>query len=245
MQSDNALAQIRKIEATFRQIQDNFSESVSNEQLYNLLELQDIEFRSVAYEAASMCLALFDLKRQLPLERWRAFFDGYAKPHAVQYHIGLGWAVAQLQLPLQQFIDGSNSAYRYRIADGYGYYEGMFRRRKTIDNKELSDWEDVLTLENYYQGLGRSIWYVFNANCSKVAEVIAAFPLHLQPHLWRGIGIAVSYTGGCEHAGLLQLLSGAGSSAEELRKGAQLAIESRRMSGTITSATETPLRVWS
>jgi hypothetical protein len=191
-----------------------------------------------------MCLALSDLKKQLPLERWRAFLGGYAKPHAVQYHIGLGWAVAQLQLPLQQFIDESDSQYRYRIADGYGYYEGMFRRRKTIDNKELSDWEDVLTLENYYQGLGRSIWYVFNANCGKVAEVIAGFSLPLQPHLWRGIGIAVSYTGGCEPAGLLQLLSGAGSLSEELRKGAQLAIESRKLSGSITSATETPLKVW-
>ncbi len=231
MYNRNSVENIEEIERNFREVQEHFSEFDSDSQLADRLNSYDITFRSIAYEAVSMCLALVDIKTESGLLRWKKFLESYGKLHVTQYYIGLGWALAQENInPLPFALKWSE-----RVLDGYGYYEGMFRRRKAIQQQLLPEWSnDKQQLLVYDIGLGRSVWYAHKGDLTSVIKIVQSFSKERRPALWRGLGIAIAYVGGSSEYELAELANASGTLCSELAKGSEMAIVSRTTANSLT-----------
>lgn len=238
-------SQMETIERIFREVQETFVSSMDIINLQKDFEKHPELFRSIAFESASMQLALYDLKRDGRLSHWFQFLNQYHNHHATQIYIGLGWALAQEQLNPSDFLNLSDVPLAYKTADGYGYYEGMFRRRKSILSQQPLNDSHEPELEHFDIGLGRSMWYAAHGNIVEAQTVLSKFPTSRQKNLWRGLGVAIAYVGGCLPDYLLHIYDGAGSYKAELVKGAQAAMDSRSISGLHSPDTLLALELWS
>lgn len=226
------------IQTIFRDVQDNFPDSYTLKTLAEKLDSYEIEFRSIAYEAASFCIGLTDLETASDLRTWKSFLNEIGKPHSTQIHVGLGWAFAQKQIDPTSFFSQLEPMMRYRVLDGYGYYEGIFRRRKSILNQQKLETEDEVASGAYDQGLGRSLWYSNLAKIDEVKITIEKFPAERRKDLWRGLGIAIAYVGGCTEEMVKEIFEKAGDYKTDLTDGANRALRSRKESGCISADTE-------
>jgi hypothetical protein len=159
-------------------------------------------------------------------------------------HIGLGWALSQRQVSIFHFIRDISPIMQSRVLDGVGYYEGMFRNRTTIRDKVIPDWLGPNHLHAYDQGIGRALWYIAKGNTDQLLKLIDGFSDNRKPDLWRGIGIAASYVGGCDEAMLISLYDLAASYQVQLASGAVFLAHSRQDAHTMNPETEFACRAW-
>ena len=146
----------RKLGAVQDAFQKGFNFAADEFSLNSLadnLNSLDAEFLSIAYEGASMSIALNCLESGGQLKQWFDFLESAAMAHSIQYHIGLGWALAQLQLNTTPYMLQLGAIDRYRVPDGYGYYEAMFRTKRCINNQQKPEGFNEAGLSAYYQGL--------------------------------------------------------------------------------------------
>lgn len=234
---------IQHIQTIFRHVQDSFSDSYTLQTLAENLGNYEIEFRSIAYEAASMCIALQDFKTANELNRWHDFLNENSA-HATQIHVGLGWALAQNEISPIEFLRQLEPVFGYRVLDGYGYYEGFFRRRKSILNQQQPQWNDSTATGAYNQGLGRSLWYIHNGEIDAAKHALEKFPVERHKDLWRGLGIAIAYVGGCNEKMLREVFIQSGLYKSQLATGAVMALVSRHYANYISDDTSLVCKVW-
>lgn len=208
------------------------------EKIVAYCENANSEFRSIAYEAASMQIGLREFEANNQLQNWKHFSDELAKPHAAQIYAGLGWAVAQEVLESEQITGNLPPLLRFRVADGCGYYDGTFRNRQTVRMKAVPTYISEKELPAYYQGLGRSLWYISKGDAAKTNELLLGFSASRHAAMWRGVGIAVAYVGGCDEATLNELKIISGNFLLQLKCGVALAARSRMQAGSITEDVE-------
>lgn len=201
------------------------------------------EFVSIAYEAAAMALALQDLEKGTTLDTWRLFLDNYASDHAVQVYVGLGWACGQERLNPMHWIQELTPLYAWRIWDGYGYYDGFFRKRKVLQGV-VPETISEKGLSVYWQGVGRSFWYTCKGDLAQLQKVVTKIPSNHQVDFWRGIGIACTYVGGQSLENCRKVWEMAGAYQAQLRAGAILAIKSRFDANTVVKDTEMIAQEW-
>lgn len=228
------------IRTIFRQVQDTFSGSAD----ISLLNSFEEDFRGIAYEAASMGLALADLKAGEELRNWNHFSQTQGRGYGIQIHIGLGWALAQEQTDPAPFLPALQPMLRYRVLDGYGYYEGTFRRRKSVLSQQGLNLEDATATSAFDQGLGRSLWYTCLGKPEEVKNAIDKFPAARQRDLWRGAGIAVAYVGGASVPLLQSVLNAAHTYRAALIAGAVMALVSRQQANYIMPDTALCCKTW-
>jgi enediyne biosynthesis protein E3 len=243
MEESAVLRNMQMIEDTFREVQELFP-TLSEEELVARLESYPLQFRSIAYEAASMQYVLDDLKAGNNLLSWSRFFNQYGIRHSTQCDIGAGWAFAQQQINPSGFFRFVQGDLNLSVLDGYGYYEGMFRRRKSVLSQQQPDFLDELTTPSYYRGLGRSLWYSSKGEIEQVAKVVSGFPDVHQPDLWTGLGTAVAYVGGCEVSMLEEVAVLSGVYKANLWQGACNALKSREVASSVTDDVLLTVRVW-
>jgi enediyne biosynthesis protein E3 len=207
-------------------------------------ENTEIAYRSIAYEAASMALAVKDFSKGNGLNRWRSFLEGPAALHAAQVHAGLGWAMAQQRIPVSPIIETLEPLMRYRMLDGWGYYIGIFRQRQTNGSQGFPPDSDSRFIQGFDQGVGRSLWYNCKGVWAAILETVAGFSVSRHPDLWRGIGIACSYVGGCDEFILRELFSLSYPYQIQLSVGAALVARSRSSANTNTQDIELACQVW-
>ena len=241
---NNVGDQIQKIKNIFQHAQHTATTEEDVNKLIDHLENADPEFRSIAYEGASMGLALKDLSQGGTLHRWRSLMEGPGAAHTTQVHVGLGWALAKQGLPVSSFLEELNPLLRFRVLDGYGYFDALFKTRQTIQNQRRPEDLQENFFAAYDQGVGRSIWYSSEGECSKISEIIAKFESSRQPDLWRGIGIACSYVGGFEKTTLDELAVAASKYRVQLAVGAALAARSRIHANSLTQDAELACSAW-
>ena len=219
-------SKMENIKTIFQAAQENASKVEDLNELVFQLESTEREFLSVAYEGAAMGLALKDLSKGGSIQNWLAFV-GAAKKHSPQVYIGMGWAVAQEKYDTSSFIDKLPANMQFRIWDGCGYFDGIFRQRQTIKSQNRLEYIAEKNYKAYDEGLGRSIWYICKGDETKVQEMIQQFSPERHSDLWRGIGIACSYVGGFEENALKVLVASAGEHNTQLGIGAAMVAESR------------------
>jgi enediyne biosynthesis protein E3 len=241
---NEVLLRIERIKSVFLDTQMFYSMHDNMDALIGYLENTETEFRSIAYESASMAIALKELKNNEGLNTWLYYKNGPALAHKAQVHVGLGWAIAKLNLPFLLVVKKIDALLYHRVADGCGYYDGSFRHKQTIMNRQLPGYLPESAMSMYDQGVGRSLWYTSNADINKICSKIKSFPAVRQANLWRGIGIAVAYVGGCDDDTLKTLLQYAATNRIQLAYGAALASRSRIESNTMTTDTDRCSRLW-
>lgn len=240
---NSAAQKMEVIRDVFQAAKVFYAQEERLERIVTYCESAEKEFRSIAYEAASMGIALKDFEKDNSLQRWKVFADDLAKPHAAQVYAGLGWAVAQQILPLETIINDFPSLLRYRVADGCGYYDGTFRNRQTVRMKAVPTYITGKALAVYFQGVGRSLWYISKGDAAKTNELLCSFDKQYHADMWRGVGIAVAYVGGCDEAMLNSLSQFSVNYKTQLACGVALAVRSRTQADSITDDAELCCRI--
>jgi hypothetical protein len=185
----------------------------------------DLGHRGFAYEGAGMALALID---RLGLRRnvFSSFAAGAGKQHTFMLHVGAGWAYARLpwlRWRIEQAIKNLHPVLRWLVVDGYGFHQG----HSTSALSHLS----IEARHVFYQGLGRSLWFVNGANVQKISASISGFPLLYHSDAWSGVGLACAYAGGLEQNLILELRCEAGMHAPALAQGVAFAAKARQLAG--------------
>ena len=83
------------------------------------------------------------------------------------------------------------------------------------------------------QGIGRALWFIHGAQALDVAAAVASFAEHRRPDLWSGVGLAATFAGGCDTAGLATLRRAAGGYHGELAQGSVFAAKARDYAGFV------------
>lgn len=245
MQDPNIISiKMEKIKTLFQEAKDIALETNDIHSIIQKIKNSDNEFRSVTYEAISMALAEKDIAENNLLINWKIFLTEYAQAHTLQFHVGLGWALAKENKDISPFLSDIEPFMVSRVLDGMGYYDGVFRQRQSIRLKKINDKINAEQLKHYDQGLGRSIWYTCSGDIIKCKELIDSFPPSRQSDLWRGLGIACVYVGGCDEKKLMEIYNLAGENQSQLTVSATLVSKGRFQSGTIMPDTELACKVW-
>ncbi len=201
------------------------------------------EFRSVAFEAAAMVAAISDFDTGNGLIRWNDFLERTGSRFASQLHVGLGWAMAQKNIPLSEIPENTTPIMYFRVLDGYGYYDGIFRHKSAVDYKIIPP-EFSKLLSGYDQGLGRSLYYYCKGSIDKLPAIISSFPESRHSDLWRGIGIATVFVGGGDDKMLNDIFTLAGKFKTQLSAGAALVARTRYDSGSVTPFAQLACNIW-
>ena len=75
MNNSSVLQKMELIQSIFREVQDSFAENKSVEKLVASLDGYNVEFRSIAYESASMCIAIDDYEKYNEIKFWFSFLN--------------------------------------------------------------------------------------------------------------------------------------------------------------------------
>ena len=219
-------SKMENIKTIFQAAQENASKLEDISELVALLQTTETEFLPVAYEGAAMTLALKDFSSGDSILNWKKFLES-SKKYACQIYIGMGWAVGQEKRTSLPFLSELNHNMQFRIWDGCGYFDGIFRQRQTIKGQNRQEHIQQKDYQAYDEGIGRSIWYICKGDETKVPEMIQQFSTDRHSDLWRGVGIACSFVGGFEEKALRALESSAGKHSTQLGIGAAMVAKSR------------------
>jgi len=193
--------------------------------------------RGFAYEGAGMALALLDFLVPWGRGRLRRFLAGPGRSHVYIVHVGAGWALARLPIPVDRLLGGLDPVFRWLALDGYGFHQGFFHSPQAVLRQRVPRRLTGYARRVFDQGVGRSLWFVEGADPGRIAGDIRAFPAARRPDLWSGIGLACAYAGGVDRATLSALCLAAGPARPALAQGVAFAAKARLWAGNPTAGT--------
>jgi hypothetical protein len=198
------------------------------------------KYQGFAYEGAAMALALLDGLTPGG-DRFLRFAVGEGKRHIYMLHVGAGWAMARLPW-LRWRPEAAMRKYhpvlRWLAMDGYGFHEGYFHWQLRITARRVPARLSPTARHIFYQGLGRSLWFVYGADSDAIAATVAEFDAPYQSDLWSGVGLACTYAGGMDTAEINTLIHHAAEHRAALAQGAAFAAKARQLAGNLAAHTE-------
>jgi hypothetical protein len=218
------------------------------------LEALQRDYRGFAYEGAIMAMAVRDAISPAPGNRLtEQFLSGPAAPHAFLGCLGIGFALGRMPRPLwRRTLPDRSRIPRYPTAawaviDGYGFHQAFFRTRRWLDPGHVPaglvwDGSRDYAPRAIDQGMGRALWFVAGGNVERLGAMVDAFPAGRRADLWSGAGLAATYAGGVDAAGLEELGRRADGYRASLAVGAVLAVRARVGAGLVTPHTESAAR---
>jgi enediyne biosynthesis protein E3 len=192
----------------------------------------DEKLQGFSFEGASMAFVILDF-----LNPWKNFFNKFLKEgnkHEYMLYVGAGWAVARL--PLKRFVISKlnkENILHSLVFDGIGFHQGYFYWKDSIFKKQMPKYLKKEDHNSYFQGLGRSMWFVFGGNSKKILEAINIFDENFKGDLWSGIGLASTYAGGRQDS-IKDLKKLSGKYFPDLCQGSSFAAKARHRAGNIT-----------
>lgn len=208
------------------------------------LDRVDVERRGFSFEGAAMAFALQDLMFPWRRNRLQTFLDGPGSAHAYMVHVGAGWALARLRAGQGRYFQRMDPLLRWLAMDGYGFHEGYFHPRRTIDAGTRPRRVRGYGRRAFDQGLGRSMWFVCGAEVERVAHTIAGLAAERHGDLWSGVGLAAAYAGGVSAAELETLRAAAGAHLPAVAQGVAFAAKARLRAGNPAEHTELGCKVF-
>ncbi|GAA4549701.1 DUF1702 family protein [Amycolatopsis samaneae] len=236
-----------KLEAVPQAVVCGFEWAIEGASLWELerrLELVEPEQRGFAYEGATMGCSILDAMPGGGRNRTRELLEGPGKPHIFLTYIGIGFAMARLPRPLWKNILPELSEVPYHptmswlAVDGYGFDRAYFDTRRWVDERAEPEPYPWAGRPDYFprafdQGVGRALWFINGGDPRAVAEAVKRFPEQRQADLWSGVGLAATFAGGCDRAGLAELRRSSGPHHAELALGAVFAVKARTFSSFV------------
>ena len=201
------------------------------------LEQMENEYRGFAYEGAAMALTLRDAL--IPgSRRLSQFMSRDGKDHIYMLHVGAGWACARvpwLRRRMDRFMANFHPVLRWLIIDGFGFHEGYFHHQTAIQSAARFSEE---SLHVFYQGLGRSLWFVHGCDVERIAVAINRYHPAFHADAWSGVGLACGYAGGATTFEIELATLIAGQHRPALAQGAAFAAKARLLAGNPARHTE-------
>lgn len=222
------------IQTVFMKVQAHMRHAIELNKLIDFLDSEPIEFRSVAYESASMEIGLNDLINGRRFSEWKKFYQHSNLIHSVHIGIGLGLAFAKAEITLTPSLELLDPRMQWMVFDGIGYYYGLFKGRRTVKYQKVPEFISGEQLKWFDQGLGRRLWYICKGQAEGLTLTIQSFPLPRQSDLWRGAGIACGYVGGSEKNSIEDLVAHSSTFKQHLCAGVALAAYYRSFSESVT-----------
>ncbi|WP_433023247.1 DUF1702 family protein [Kribbella sp. CA-294648] len=212
-------------------------EDPSLEVLIPRLEAADPPLHGFAYEGAAMGLHVLDLLAPRK-DRITSLLAAEGGRHMATVYVGVGMAAARLHRKPERMLNDLDPVLGWAVIDGYGFHEGFFARRRSIDKQIIPPHVSPAGRPVYDQGLGRSIWFSSAGQVPLVARIISAFDPHRRGDLWSGAAIACSFAGGADRAALDQLAHVASDFSDELSWAAAAAAWTRDQAGNAAPHTD-------
>lgn len=205
------------------------------------------EHRGFAYEGATMAFTILDA---MPGRggRVRDLLTGPGHEHLFLAYIGIGFAMARLPRRLWRHVVPDLGASPYHptmswlAVDGYGFDRAYFDTRRWVDEQYVPQPYPWQGAPAYFQravdqGVGRALWFVHGGSATGVSEAVTRFPAARQADLWSGVGLAATFAGGCDPAGLAALRDAAGAHAVEVALGCVFAVKARTFASYVPEHT--------
>jgi hypothetical protein len=240
---DNVSHRMDYIQKLFLDVERSVEKINDLKDITALLNEEPPEFRSVAYESASMVIALRELGTKKTLQSWKEFRQTCSTEHSFHTDIGLGWAFAKTDLQPDNFLKSVNPVVKWMVFDGIGYYHGLFKGRSSVKKKIIPSGVEGESIKGFDQGLGRRLWYITKGDVIDLLHLLQGFNATRHADLWRGAGIACGYVGGCQEDNLAYLSSASGAYNSQFKLGIMLAAMSRIASHSINEDVRTACRI--
>lgn len=213
-------------------------EDKDHDALAQQLEQVALEQRGFAYEGAAMALVLLDglFPRK---QRFQKFLSGAGKHHIYMVYVGAGWAYARLpwlRRRVERAIRKFDPVLRWLVIDGFGFHQGYFHWPTAVHSSKTHFSEHARHV--FYQGLGRSLWFVHGANAFEISRTIQTFEPQYRADAWSGVGLACAYAGGLSISAIEELCRYAGRCKPALAQGAAFAAKTRLLAGNPAAHTE-------
>lgn len=210
------------------------------ERMVERLEGVDVDFRGFAYEGAGVALTVLDM-----LGPWKRRFPAFTRfiqdAYLIPTYIGAGLALGRMRSRAVEpfLLRQEHPAFRWMVMDGYGFYQGFYAPRPTIELQRVPGAFSAYGMRVFDQGLGRGMWFARGEDVERVASTIAGFPAARRADLWSGAGFACAYAGRATPAeSLARLRELAGEHRAQLALASALAAKRRLGLGHITAHTE-------
>ena len=218
-------------------------------ELEHRLALVDDDNRGFAYEGATMGLTLLDALVPGRATRTHALMEGPGRPYTLLNLIGIGFAMSHLPRPAWRGVIPQMEGNRYHpvaswlAVDGYGFDQAYFHTEQVVHRQRRPkpypwEGEPEYFLRAVDQGIGRALWFIHGGRPQAVAAAVGRFAPTRQLDLWSGVGLAATFAGGAEAAGLESLRRQAGPAAGHLAQGAAFAALGRCDAGMVPEHTE-------
>ena len=113
------------------------------------------------------------------------------------FSFGIGMSIGFLGLPFEKCYGYAERLSFRAIKDGYGFYSGIKLRHRLLEhgadliNGGPSDF-------GLWSGYGRSLWFATSSNPEKLFNIVQDLPQRSRGAMWRGVGLAATFTGGVE-----------------------------------------------
>jgi len=199
------------------------------------------EQRGFAYEGAAMALALQD-GIMFRGDQFLRFAQGPGRRHIYMLHVGAGWAYARLpwtRSRIERAFAKLDPVLRWLAVDGYGFHQGYFEgKTQAISGLSTSGLSEH-GRHVFYQGLGRSLWFIDGADVQRISRSIAQFSPLYHNDAWSGVGLACAYAGGITSAAIAELRQESGLHAAALAQGAAFAARARQLACNPAPHTDT------
>lgn len=199
-----------------------------------------LEQRGFAYEGAAMALALQDgilLRRGA----FSSFAEGAGRRHIYMLHVGAGWAYARLPWTrhrIERAWAKLDPVLRWLAIDGYGFHQGYFKEKTQAISEVSSPPLSEHGRHVFYQGLGRSLWFIDGADVHRIRRSISQLSPLYHNDAWSGVGLACAYAGGIAPAAIAELRQESGLHAAALAQGAAFAAKTRQLAGNYATHTD-------
>lgn len=197
----------------------------------------DIDLRGFAFEGVGMGLAALDCFTPWK-NRVNAFAEGPGAPYIYPFYVGVGLALARMRRNPEHYLDRLDPVFNWVIVDGYGFHEGFFAYRRTIEQQAVPKKLSAYGRKVFDQGLGRAIWFSSGADADRVVRTIEAFPPARQVELWSGIGCASAYGGGADRHAIEAIASLAAPYRLQMARGAAIAAWGREQASNFAQYTD-------
>ncbi|MCP2167746.1 Protein of unknown function (DUF1702) [Goodfellowiella coeruleoviolacea] len=190
--------------------------------------------RGFAYEGAGMFAGLLDLATAGRARALRRLLDGPGDRYTHLVHVGAGWLLTPMRVTAVPRLP-SAPLLRWLALDGAGfgevYFGGLRALQRRAHRRPDARWEARLA------GCGRALWFAESADAAGVGAVIGRLPALARPHVWAGVGLAVTYAGAADEATFGALERAAEPHYAHFAQGVVFAAAARHRSGIVPEHT--------
>ena len=147
---------------------------------------------------------------------------------------GLPWIRRRIEAACKKL----HPVLRWLAIDGYGFHEGYFHGKTQAWPGSFVPRLSQDARHVFYQGLGRSLWFVNGADVRRISSAISTFAHPHHSDAWSGVGLACAYAGGIAPDAIEYLRHEAGVHAAALAQGAAFAAKARQLAGNPAKHTD-------